>query len=170
MSQLNFITQLKLSFTEFWSVRDARERKMLTIAAVVVALSLIYALLISPALTGRELLRKKLPALREQVVQMQALSKEVASYGEHTPTLVSPMSQTSISAALSRLNLKPQSVTVTGDFAQVQLIDVSFANTLDWLKDMQKTTLISVSEANITALAQPDKVDVKITLQQHRNQ
>lgn len=170
MSQPNFITQLKLSFAEFWSVRGARERKMLTIAAVVVALSLIYALLISPALTGRELLRKKLPALREQVVQMQALSKELAGYGEHTPTMVTPMSQTSVVAALARLNLKPQSVTVTGDFAQVQLTEVSFANTLEWLKDMQKTALISVSEADITALAQPDKVDVKITLQQHRNQ
>lgn len=169
MSQPNFITQLKLSLAEFWSVRDARERKMLTIAAVVVALSLIYALLISPALTGRELLRKKLPALREQAVQMQALSKEVGSYGEPTLPTVTTMSQASITAALSRLNLKPQNVTVTGDFAQVQLVEVSFANTLDWLKDMQKTALISVSEANITALAQPDKVDVKITLQQHRN-
>jgi general secretion pathway protein M len=170
MSQPNFITQLKLSFAEFWSVRDARERKMLTIAAMVVALSLIYALLITPALTGRELLRKKLPALREQVVLMQALSKEVAGYGEHIPTMVTTMSQASITAALSRLNLKPQSVTVTGDFAQVQLIDVSFSNTLDCLKDIQKTALISVSEAYITALAQPDKVDVKITLRQHKNQ
>ena len=169
MSQPNLLNQLKLSFAEFWSAREVRERNMLSIAAVVIALSLIYAVLISPAITGRELLHKKLPALREQVTHMQSLSKQVASYGEQTPPVVSALSQASITAALARLNLKAQSITVTSDFAQVQLADVSFASTLNWLKEMQKTELISVSEANITALTQSDKVDAKLTLKQHRN-
>ena len=170
MNQSNFVTQLKLSFAEFWSVRDVRERNMLSMAAVIVVLSVIYLLLIAPAVTGRDLLRKKLPVLREQVAQMRALSKELSSYAEQTPTPVTPMSQASITAELSRLGLKAQSVTLTGDFAQIQLSDVSFSSTLGWLKDMQKTALVSVTEAGIVALAQPDRVNAKITLQQHRKQ
>jgi general secretion pathway protein M len=167
---MSLLNQLKLSFAEFWSVRDARERKMLTIAAVVVALSLIYALLISPALSGRELLRKKLPALREQVVQMQALSKEAADYGEQTSPVLELLSKNSVESALVRNNLKAQSVTVTGDFVQVQLNDVSFSSTLNWLRDMQKTARAATTESTFTALTQPDRVDAKITLQQHKSQ
>ncbi len=170
MSQPNFLTQLKLSFAEFWSVRDARERKMIVVSAVVIASSLIYVSLIAPALTGREQLRKKLPMLREQVVQMQALSKEVVSYGEKTPPTVAAMSQSSIEAALAHSGLKPKNLTVTGDFAQVQLNDVSFSSTMGWLNEMQKAVLASVTEVTITALAQPDRVDAKITLQQQHNQ
>jgi general secretion pathway protein M len=170
MNLSNLLNQSKQSFSEFWSLRDARERNMLATAAVVVALSMVYALLISPALTGRELLRKKLPLLREQVVQLQALSKEVASYAEQSPPTVVTMSKEAIETALSRKGLKPKSVTLSGDFAQIQLAEVSFASTLDWLKEMQKTALVSVVEANIIALTQADKVDAKITLQQHRNQ
>lgn len=170
MNLPNLLNQSKQSFSEFWSVRDARERTMLATAAVVVAISLVYALLIAPALTGRELLRKKLPLLREQVVQLQALSKEVVSYVEQSPPTVATMSKEAIETALSRTGLKPKSVTLSGDFAQIQLAEVSFASTLDWLKEMQKTALVSVVEANIIALTQADKVDAKITLQQHRNQ
>mgnify|MGYP001342183857 CR=1 FL=1 len=169
MNQPSLLGQIKLSFAEFWSARELRERKMIAIAAMLIALSLIYVVLISPAITGRELLHKNLPVLREQVTHMQSLSKQVASYGEQMPPVVSALSQASITAALARLNLKAQNITVTSDFAQVQLADVSFASTLNWLKEMQKTELISVSEATITALAQPDKVDAKLTLQQHRN-
>ncbi len=164
------MNQLKQNLAEFWSARDVRERKMLILAAIVVALVLIYAALIAPALTGREHLHKKLPVLREQVVQMQALSKEVASYGEQTLPVVAPLSKHAVESALIRHGLKAQSLAVTGDFAQIQLNDVSFLSTLNWLHDLQKTTRVTVSEANITALAQPDKADAKITLQQRRNQ
>ncbi len=170
MSQPNLLNQLKLSLAEFWSVRDGRERKILAIAAMLVALSLIYILLIAPTVTGRELLRKNLPTLREQAVQMQALAKEASNYAERTPPTVTALSQSNVEAALARSGLKPKSLTVTGEFAQVQLTDVSFSSIIVWLSDLQKIALASVSEVTITALTQPDKVDAKITLQQHRNQ
>ncbi|MEQ1526839.1 MAG: type II secretion system protein GspM [Gallionella sp.] len=160
---------LRHGFAKFWSARDARERKVLVLAVIVVALALIYTALIAPALTGREQLRKKLPVLREQVVLMQALSKEVVSYGEQTSPVIEPLSKSSVESALTRQGLKAQSVTTTGDFVQIQLNDVAFSSTLSWLDDLQKNARATVSETTITALAQPDKVDAKITLQQQRN-
>ncbi len=59
---------------------------------------------------------------------------------------------------------------LTGDFAKVQLASVSFAGTLNWLDDMQKTALLSVVDASIVALAQPDMVNATFTLRQQRNE
>lgn len=169
MNLSSLFNQSRQSFSEFWAARDARERAMLAAAAIVVALYLIYALLAAPALTGREQLSKNMPVLRQQVAQMQALSKEVTALSGISAPPIPAMSKESIEAALARKGLKPQSVILTGDFAKVQLAAVSFAGTLSWLDDMQKNVLLSVTDANIVALAQSDLVDVTLTLRQQRN-
>ena len=155
-----------LSFSEFWAARDARERAMLAVAALVVTFGLFYALLIDPALAGRERLNKDLPVLRQQVAQMQAMAKEAAALSGKPAAPPIALSRENIEAALARNGLKPLSVMLTGDFAKVQLAAVSFSGTLNWLDDMQKTALLSVTDANIVALAQPDMVNATITLHQ----
>lgn len=170
MSVSNLMNQSRQTFSEFWAARDAREHAMLAAAAVVVVLGLTYALLIAPALTGRELLGKNMPVLRQQAAQLQALSKEAAAISASSAPAMTAMSRKSIEAALARKSLKPQSVVLTGNHAKVQLAAVSFAATLGWLDDMQKTAGISVVDANIVALAQADTVDVTLTLRQQRNE
>ena len=164
MNLTGLLNQSRQSFSEFWAVRDARERAMLAVAALVVTVGLAYALLIDPALSGRDQLNKNLPVLRQQVAQMQALSKEAAALSGKSASPLIAMSKENIEAALARNGLKPQSVMLTGDFAKVQLSAVSFAGTLNWLDDMQKTALLSVVDANIVALAQPDMVNATFTL------
>lgn len=169
MNLNSVLDQSMQSFSEFWAVRDARERAMLAVAALVVTLGLIYAMLINPALAGRERLNKNLPELRQQVAQMQALSKEAASFSGNPATPLIAVSKQNIEAALARNGLKPQSVMLTGDFAKVQLASVSFAGTLNWLDEMQKNALLSVTDANIVALAQPDMVNATFTLRKPGN-
>ena len=166
MNLTGLLNQSRQSFSEFWAVRDARERAMLAVAALVVTVGLAYALLIDPALSGRDQLNKNLPVLRQQVAQMQALSKEAAALSGKSASPLIAMSKENIEAALARNGLKPQSVMLTGDFAKVQLSAVSFAGTLNWLDDMQKTALLSVVDANIVVLAQPDMVNTTFTLRQ----
>jgi general secretion pathway protein M len=117
-------------------------------------------------LAGRDQLNKNLPVLRQQVAQMQALSKEAAALSGKSAAPFIAMSKENIEAALARNGLKPQSVILTGDFAKVQLAAVSFAGTLNWLDDLQKTALLSVIDANIVALPQPDMVNATFTLRQ----
>jgi general secretion pathway protein M len=170
MNLTALLNQSRQSFSEFWAVRDARERAMLTAAAAVAVSGLLYALLIAPALSGREQLNKNLPLLRQQVAQMQALSKEAAALSGKSASPLIAMSKENIEAALARNGLKPQSVILTGDYAKVQLAAVSFAGTLAWLDDMQKNALLSVVDANIVALAQADLVDVTLTLRKAGNE
>lgn len=160
------LNRSSLSFSEFWAARDGRERTMLAVAALVVTFGLYYALLIDPALAGRERLNKNLPVLRQQAAQMQAMAKEAAALSGKPAAPQIALSKENIELALARNGLKPQSVMLTGDFARVQLAAVSFSGTLNWLDDMQRNALLSVTDADIVALAQPDMVNVTITLRQ----
>jgi len=169
MNLTGLLNQSRQSFSEFWAVRDARERAMLAVAALVVTVGLAYALLIDPALSGRDQLNKNLPVLRQQVAQMQALSKEAAALSGKSASPLIAMSKENIEAALARNGLKPQSVMLTGDFAKVQLAAASFSGTLNWLDYMQKSALLSVVDANIVALDKPDMVNATFTLRQQRN-
>jgi general secretion pathway protein M len=164
MNLVRLFEQSRVSFSGFWAARDARERAMLAAAALVVTIALVYLLLIAPALSGRVQLNKNLPILRQQVAQMQALSNEAATLSGQSAAPSVAMSKENLEAALARHGLKPQSVTLTGDFAKVQLASVSFAGTMNWLDEMQRTALLSVVDANIVALAQPDMVNATVTL------
>jgi general secretion pathway protein M len=170
MSLPGLLNQSRQSFSEFWTARDARERTMLAIAALVVTFGLVYLLLIDPALAGRTQLNKSLPLLRQQLAQMQALSREAAALSGKSVSPSIAMSKENIEAALVRNGLKPQSVILTGDFAKVQLNAASFAGTMNWLDEMQKTALISVIDANLVALDQPGMVNATFTLHQQRNE
>lgn len=164
MNLAGLLNQSRQSFAEFWAVRDARERALLAVAALVVTFGLAYALLIDPALAGRGRWNKNLPELRQQVAQLQALAKEAATLSGKSTAPLMTMSKENIEAALARNGLKPQNVMLTGDFAKVQLAAASFAATLNWLDEMQKTALLSVVDANIVALAQADMVNATYTL------
>lgn len=159
----------RLSFSEFWAVRDARERALLTAAIAAAMLGLIYVLLVDPALTGRNKLNRDLPLLRQQVAQMQALSKKAAALAGKPAATVAAITREQIETSLVRKGLKLQSLLLTGDYAKVQLASVSFAGTLSWLDEMQKSTLLSVVDANIVAQNQPDLVNATFTLRQAGN-
>ena len=166
MNLADLLNRSSLSFSEFWAARDARERAMLAAAALVVTFGLAYAVLIDPALTGRERLNRSQPVLRQQVAQLQALAKQAALLSEKPVAPPISMSRENIEAALARNGLKAQNVMLSGDFAKVQLSAVSFASTLYWLEDMQKTARLSATDANIVALDKPDMVNATFTLRQ----
>lgn len=168
MNLPGLLHQSKQSFAEFWEARDKRERALLATAAIVAALGMTYALLIDPALSGRERLNKSLPELRQQVAQLQALSQEAAAYAAVTAPPLTAITAESLKAALETKDLKPQNVTMSGDLARVQLAAASFAGTISWLDEMQKTARILVVEANIVPLDKPDTVNATLTLRQQK--
>ena len=151
-------------------MRNARERKVLIIASGLLLSALIYIFLIAPALNGRKQMNMSLPLLRQQVAQLQALSKKAAELSGKPVQTVENISREDIAASLARNNLESQTLHLNGDYVTVRLASVSFASTLSWLNDMQTSTQLFVHEAKIVALTQPDKVDVTMTLRQSRNE
>jgi general secretion pathway protein M len=164
------IQHWKQTFSDFWEVRNARERAILAGGAIALLVIVLYLALISPALTGRERLARDLPQLRQQVGQLQELARETASLSGSSPAGVAPMSKETLEAELARRGLKAESVSVSGEIARLQLPGASFAALVNWLDEMQKSALVSTVEANIVALAQPDTVNATLTLRQLKSE
>lgn len=170
MNAASSLSGLKQSLSTFWNERNKREQNMLLAGLVVVVLGLVYALFIDPALSGRKDLEKKLPALRQQAAEVQAMARDASTATPKTGGLVPAMTKESIEASLARNGLKAQNVAVTGEMAKLQLNNASFAGTVDWLLDMQRTARVSVVDANVEAQAQPDTVNASLTLRQQKSE
>lgn len=166
----SILNSYKDSLAAFWQQRDARERGMLTLAAAVIGLALIYVVLIGPAMSGRAQLDKSLPPLRLQAAEMQLLAKQATQFVKVGATPALPVSRESIEAALARKGLKAQNIVLSGDMIKVQLASASFAAALDWLDDMQKNARLTVVETSFTALAPVDTVNATLTLRQQKNE
>ena len=166
MNMASLLNKSKQSITDFWAAREARERVTLSVGVAAVAFVLFYVLLIDPALTGRDQLNKSLPNLRQQAAQLQALAKEAAVFSGKSTQPVTAITEESIKTALASKGFKPQSVVLNGGMVKVQLTAVSFAGMLEWLDDMQKNEMVSLVDANIAALAQPDMVNATLSLRQ----
>lgn len=161
---------LKQSLSTFWSERNKREQNMLLTAIVVVVLGLVYALLIDPALSGRSDLEKKLPELRQQAAEVQALSKVAAASSGKTAPPPPAITREGIESSLARNGLKAQSVTLSGELAKVQLNDAPFSGIVEWLGELQRSARVSVVDAIVDAQAQPDTVNASFTLRQQRGE
>lgn len=157
--------------TAYWNARNARERMLLSVAMIVIALGLVYSLLIEPALAGRERLSKNLPVLRQQVAELQVLSKEASNLAAKGTVETAPISRDSIESGLVRKGMKPQNVAVTGDdVVRVQLAAVPFAGVVEWLDEMQRTAALSTIEANVVALPEAGQVNATLTLRQFKSE
>ncbi|RJG07761.1 type II secretion system protein M [Noviherbaspirillum cavernae] len=169
-AKANSLSGIKQSLSQFWAGRNRRERIMLIAAGVAVAVGLVYGLLIDPALSGRSDLEKRLPALRQQAAELQAMAKDASALSGKASTAVTKMTKEGIETSLAKNGLKPQNVAFTGDLAKVQLAGVSFAGLIEWLDEMQRTARISVVDASVEAQTQLDTVNATFTLRQQRSE
>ncbi|MFC0251015.1 type II secretion system protein GspM [Massilia consociata] len=150
----------------YWLARTDQERKFLTIGGIVVLVSLVYALLLAPALEGREQLRRSLPELRQQAAQLQTLAAEAQTLAANPAPTPAPMTREGLTASMAQRGLTPGSLTMTGEYAKVQFNGVSFANLVSWLDMQRRENRIQVQDAAFTAQAAVGQVDATLTLHQ----
>ena len=158
----------------FWQARTDRERRILVAAILILVPLLFWLLLIEPAWQGRAAWQKKLPALRDEHAQLQALLDELktepetqaASAGTTGPAM--PLSSQLLDNSLSARGMKPSSLSVEGQQAQLTFKDIPFSVLLGWLQEMRSRARLQVTEAAITARQQTDHVDATLRLHQAR--
>ncbi|MBI3283677.1 MAG: type II secretion system protein M [Burkholderiales bacterium] len=153
----------------YWQQRDQRERRMLSAAAAFIVLSLIYLLVLNPALSGRTQLQNKIPLLRQQVAEMAALSTQQAQLAASLSELVTPISREQVDTSLTRRGVKSQALAVSDDIVRLQILSVNYSDLMEWLVEMQKASRLTVEEARVTALPEKGQVSVSLTLKQQRN-
>lgn len=160
------IGRLKERIAVYWLARTEQERKYLTVGGAVVLATLVYMIFIDPALTGRAALRQALPEMRQQAAELQAMALEASALAAQPVTQPTPMTREALTASLAARSIKAQSLTLTGEFAKLQLTNVSFANLVMWLDAQRRENRIAVQDMTVTAQGAPGQVDASLTLQQ----
>jgi general secretion pathway protein M len=167
---LQALGRLRLAASVYWLARTGQERQFLTAGGVVILLALVYAILIAPALDGRERLQKSLPLLRQNAAEMQALARQAGELANQPKLEVMPMNRDSLNASLAARGLTPQSLSVTGEYAKLQFKGVAFPALVNWLDTVRRENRIAVQEANVlappTGAPQNGQVDATLTLHQ----
>ncbi|MFL6675496.1 MAG: type II secretion system protein GspM [Massilia sp.] len=167
MSFASTIGQLRERALAYWVARTDQERTFLGAGAAVALLALVYLLFVSPALDGRAQLRRSLPQLRQQAAELQTLAQEATALNSTPVPQVAPMTREALAASLSARGLSPQSLSLSGQYAKLQLNGVSFANLVTWLDAQRRENRIAVQDAVVTALATAGQVDASLTLRQN---
>lgn len=167
---MNQFRQAMAAASGYLNERTPQERKLIAFAAVFLVLALTYMLLIEPAVEGRAQLAKNLPALRQQAVELQTMAAEAATLAPADMQPATPATKESLEAALARQGLKAQNLTLTGDFVRVQFAAAPFPAIANWLDEVRRTSRLSVSEASVTALAEPGSVNATLTMRQQRSE
>jgi len=170
MKALNAVRRLKEQLAVYWLARTPQERSFLGVGGAVTVLALVYAIGIAPALEGTDKLRKQLPLLRQEAATMQGLALEAGELARSTPPQVTPMTRDSLAASLAARSIKPESLTITGEYAKLQLNGVSFANLYGWLDAQRRENRIAVFDAGVTASTPAGQVDAILTLRQDTSQ
>lgn len=154
------------TLTDFWSLRDARERRLLALCAGLIVAALYYLLLIAPAIQARARLARELPVLHQQVAQLQALSNVAAELNNKAATPVAALTRDSLAMALAAHGLQAKRLDVSDQTVQLALEDVSYTRTLALLAALKQDMRVQVVAARFNALEKADRMDATLTLQQ----
>lgn len=168
MTMTNRFNTLRERGATAWAARTAQERKFLTVGGVVIGLALLYLVLISPALDGRDRLHRSLPQLRQQSAEVQALAEQVqalagqpAGAPSAAPGLVS---REVLAASMTARGLDPAALSMSGELVTLQLSNVAFANLVAWLDEQRRDLRLEVQEAQFSAQDAQGHVNGSLTL------
>jgi general secretion pathway protein M len=154
-------------FTVMWLSRTDQERKFLSVGAAILGVTFFYLTLLAPAIEGRALLKRALPALKIQAAQLRTMADEARALASQTPPQVAPLSREGITSSLTARGLSPQSLSVTGNYAKFQLDNVAFANLMAWIDEQRRTGALGVEEAQISAQTPLGQVNATLTMRQN---
>lgn len=158
---------------QWWRTLALRERRLISAAAGVIVLALVYLLLFEPAWKGRQQAARDLPRLRTQLAQIDALGVEAARLAALPVSNDSPQAiRQALESSVDAAGLKPylSQLKLSGDVLDVRFKEVPFAAWIEWIDGAQRQTRLRVVDAAIQREAQIGRVSVKLSLEVPRRE
>ena len=132
-----------------WAALPPRERRLITVAAAVVALALLWWLALAPALATLRAAPAQRAQLQAQAHQMQQWQREADAL-KNLPPLPRDAALAALEAATrQRLGTAGQ-LSVVGDRVQVTLKDAGAQDLADWLQDARANARAVPLDARLT--------------------
>ncbi len=153
----------------YWNARTQRERFVLAVGAVALALMLGYALLWYPARQGVTQLQNTLPQLRADLNAMRVQSEEFARLRQAAPKsrLDAAGMRTAVQATAAKRGIDRaiERMDMTGaDRMRIVLGSVPFESWIGWVDSLQRDHQIVIEAARIDTLGRPGFAKVEVVL------
>ena len=161
---MEITTSTRQRIASAWQGLMPRERRLMMLGGVALAVLLSWWWVIDPAIKMRKKMQQQLPELRAQSMQMRMLAQEAATL----PAAVSIaqfLSRQEIERLLMDSGLKAEQVTLTDSSVILNFSDVPFSGLTDYLQKAQREQQLTVIQVTMTARDRIDRVDAKISLQ-----
>ena len=153
-----------------WRGASARERRLIGGAGVVLAAAVVFLVLIEPAWQGREALARELPALREQLAQMNALREELRQLAQEpaasaaagglrarVPQLEASLKAAGLDPALRKLELQ-------GELLELRFGAAPHERWFTWLAGLLGEMRLRVVDLSVTRDAGPGLISARVVL------
>jgi general secretion pathway protein M len=161
---MEITTSTRQRIAAAWQGLMPRERRLLILGGVALAVLLSWWWVIDPAIKVRKNMQQQLPELRAQSMQMRMLAQEAATLPAAVPVTQS-LSRQEIERLLMDSGLKAEQITLADNTVLLSFSDVPFSGLTDYLQKAQREQQLTVIQATITARDRIDRVDARISLQ-----
>lgn len=145
-----------------WAARDVRERRLLLLAAVVLALFLLWSLVLQPALRTLRTAPAQIDHLDTQLQAMRAMAGDVQRL-RAIPPLPREQAAAALRAASERLGTQAR-LSEQGERAVLTLTGATPGQVRDWLTEARGAARARPLEVNLTRDAQGLSGTVVVTL------
>ena len=145
-----------------WAAFAPRERRLLSLAAAVLGLFLLWTLAVAPAWRTLRIAPAQLDTLDAQLQQMQALAAEAGRL-RGAPPVPLDQAQAALSAATARLASPASKLSLQGERALLSLKGVSALQLSAWLAEARAGARARVVAATLTQTG-PGTYDGSLTL------
>ena len=163
----------------WWLERSRRERVLLRVGTLVLALALLWTLGLKPALDSISLSQERLPRLRAEAARIDALILEAQTLQRRQSGRVDPSALTpALQASLRRAGLEAAATLDTARIAadsareawEVSLSNASAAHVMEWLASLPhllhlRITAVALSRSQIDGRDRPGQVSGHVFVQ-----
>ena len=156
----------------FWSEREPRERALLSAAALLVGVAVLYLALIDPAVSSIARLQRSLPLARAQAAELETLLGEVRSL-KARPAVANNSgkdARPALEQSLAAAGLKATRVVPLANGAlQLTFSNVSYATWSVWLAAAERELGMHAIAVTVRATSTPGNADIDLALRSGRD-
>lgn len=157
---------------DWWESLQSRERSMVFVASVLIALAILYFLIWSPISSSRDNKQTRVDAKRETLAWMMQKKQEVEHLKRINPNMFNRASDNRsllavVDTGAKQMGIRPAITKIEpkGDNSvQIWLEDIAFDYLIVLLGELERRNNIEVSNASFDRSDQIGKVNGKVTL------
>jgi general secretion pathway protein M len=155
------------ALVQFWSERAPREKAIFIAAGALLLVTILYLLLVEPAVTGIARLERGLPQGRAQAARLDSLLAEVKNLKSRpqVATISAQESRGAIEKSLAAAGLKAARIVPLADGdLQLTFANVPYASWAAWLARIERELGARATSVNANGTSTLGHVDVELAL------